>query len=141
MTLYSIYVFNRYGDTIYAKQWKRTSAVQHGEDGLVAGFVYTLQHISSQLSSTQSGGLRAVHTPLYKVHYYETMTGYRIALFTDTEVNTALMQSTLAELLKDVFIRTVTKNPSYRHEKGVLVMGTEFEEAMEDLFRRKKLLT
>ncbi|KAG5466869.1 hypothetical protein LSCM1_01046 [Leishmania martiniquensis] len=140
MTLYSIYVFNRYGDTIYTKQWKRTSAVQHGEDGLVAGFVYTLQHISSQLSSTQGGGLRAVHTPLYKVHYTETMTGYRVALFTDKTVSTALAQSTLSELIKDVFIRTVTKNPSYRHEKGVLITGTEFEQAMEALLRRKKLL-
>ncbi|CBZ30839.1 conserved hypothetical protein [Leishmania mexicana MHOM/GT/2001/U1103] len=141
MTLYSIYVFNRYGDTIYTKQWRRTSAVQHGEDGLVAGFVYTLQHISSQLSSTQTGGLRAVHTPLYKVHYLETMTGYRVALFTDKAMSTALVQGTLTELLKDVFIRTVTKNPSYRHEKGMLVTGTEFEDAMEALFRRKKLLT
>ncbi|KAG5491167.1 hypothetical protein JIQ42_01064 [Leishmania sp. Namibia] len=141
MTLYSIYVFNRYGDTIYTKQWKRTSPVQHGEDGLVAGFVYTLQHISSQLSSTQAGGLRAVHTPLYKVHYTETMTGYRVALFTDKTVSTPLAQSTLTELIKDVFIRTVAKNPAYRHEKGVLITGTEFEEAMEALLRRKKLLT
>ncbi|AYU83092.1 Sybindin-like family [Leishmania donovani] len=141
MTLYSIYVFNRYGDTIYTKQWKRTSAVQHGEDGLVAGFVYTLQHISSQLSSTQAGGLRAVHTPLYKVHYSETMTGYRVALFTDNAMSTAVVQGALTELLKDVFIRTVTKNPSYRHEKGMLVTGTGFEDAMEALFRRKKLLT
>ncbi|CAM43496.1 conserved hypothetical protein [Leishmania braziliensis MHOM/BR/75/M2904] len=140
MTLYSIYVFNRYGDTIYSKQWKRTSAVQHGEDGLVAGFIYTLQQISSQLSSTQTGGLRAVHTPMYKVHYSETMTGYRVALFTDKTVSTEVVQMTLTELLKEVFIRTVTRNPSYRHEKGGLVTGTEFEEAMEALFRRKKLL-
>jgi trafficking protein particle complex subunit 1 len=141
MVLYSIYVFNRYGDTIYTKQWKRTSAVQHGEDGLVAGFVYTLQHISSQLSSTQAGGLRAVHTPLYKVHYLETMTGYRVALFTDKGMNTTLVQVILAELMKDVFTRTVTKNPLYRHEKGVLITGNEFEEGMEELFRQKKILS
>ncbi|KAG5492708.1 hypothetical protein JKF63_01288 [Porcisia hertigi] len=140
MTLFSIFLFNRYGDTIYTKQWKRTSPMQNGEDGLVAGFVYTLQHISSQLSSTQTGGLRAVHTPLYKVHYSETMTGYRVALFTDNAMSTALVQTTLTELLKTVFTQTVTKNPSYRHEKGVLVSGNEFEEAMEALFRRKKLL-
>ncbi|KPA86287.1 hypothetical protein ABB37_00513 [Leptomonas pyrrhocoris] len=140
MTLYSIYVFNRYGDTIYTKQWKRTSAVQHGEDGLVAGFVYTLQHISSQLSSTQAGGLRAVHTPLYKVHYLETMTGYRVALFTDKAMNTALVQGILSELMKEVFTRTVTKNPLYRHEKGVLITGSEFEEGLEELFLQRKIL-
>lgn len=140
MALYSIYLFNRYGDTIFSKQWKRASVVQHGEDGLVAGFVYTLQHISSQLSSTKVGGLRAIHTPLYKVHYYETMTGYRMAVFSDKALNTSLMQGVLMELLKDVLDRTVTKNPNYRHEQGMVITGTEFEEAMEALLRQKKLL-
>ncbi|KPI90221.1 hypothetical protein ABL78_0603 [Leptomonas seymouri] len=140
MTLYSIYVFNRYGDTIYVKQWKRTSAVLHGEDGLVAGFVYTLQHISSQLSSIQAGGLRAVQTPLYKIHYLETMTGYRVALFTDKGMSTTFVQDVLTELMKEVFTRRVTKNPFYRHAKGVLINGNEFEEGLEELFRQKKML-
>lgn len=139
MTLYSIYIFNRYGDNIFYKEWKRTRTATEGEPGLVAGFVYTLQHISSQLSSTANGGLRAVQTPLYKLHYYETMTGYRVALLTDKEMNTSLIRSVLVELFREVFTNTVTKDPNYRHEQGCLITGPEFEEALDHLFKQRQL--
>lgn len=139
MVLYSIYIFNRYGDNIFYKQWKRTRSAQEGEGRLVAGFVYTLQHISSQLSSTGNGGLRAVQTPQYKLHYYETLTGYRVALLTDKEANTTFVHTVLEELLRDVFTNTVTKNPYYTHAQGVMITGTEFEEGLEELLKSKSL--
>ncbi|CCW69470.1 unnamed protein product [Phytomonas sp. Hart1] len=138
--LYSIYIYNRYGDIIFFKEWNRTRSQKDGEAGLVAGFIYTLQHISSQLSKTGNGGLRAVETPLYKLHYYETLTGYRLALLTKKEVNTALVQSVLAELFREVFSNLVTRNPFYRHEQGCLITGPEFEENLDGLFRKNKLL-
>ncbi|CCW62130.1 unnamed protein product [Phytomonas sp. EM1] len=138
--LYSIYIFNRYGDNIFFKEWKRTRSQRDGEAGLVAGFVYTLQHISSQLSTTGNGGLRAVETPLYKLHYYETLTGYRAALLTKKEVNTALIQGVLTELFRDVFSNIVTRNPFYRHEQGCMITGSEFEENLDALCRRNRLL-
>ncbi|KEG15202.1 trafficking protein particle complex subunit 1 [Trypanosoma grayi] len=140
MTLYSVYIFNRYGDNIYYAQWKRTSAVQEGEASLVAGFIYTLQHLSSQLSSTGLGGLKAVQTPLYKLHFAETMTGYRVALLTDKDMNTSLVQGILAEMFREVFQKTVTKDPNYRHELGCMITAPEFGEALEGLFRAKQLL-
>ncbi|ESL07888.1 hypothetical protein TRSC58_04419 [Trypanosoma rangeli SC58] len=141
MSLYSIYIFNRYGDNIFYMQWKRTSAVQEGEARLVAGFIYTLQHLSSQLSSTGTGGLRAVQTPLYKLHYGETMTGYRVALLTDRNVSTALVQGIFIEMFRDVFQKTVTRNLNYRHEPGCTITNPEFAERLEALFRSKQLLT
>ena len=68
------------------------------------------------------------------------MTGYRVALFTDKGMSTTLVQGILTELMRDVFTNTVTKNPRYRHEKGMLITGSEFEEDLEKLFRQKKLL-
>lgn len=37
-----------------------------------------------------------MRTPMYKLHYYETLTGYRVALFTDKDTNTAFAQDVLA---------------------------------------------
>lgn len=140
MTVFSFYIFNRFGDNIFYKQWKRTRSVPEGEARLVAGFVYTVQHISSQLSSTNNGGLRSISTPLYKLHYFETMTGYRAALMTDTNVSTTFAREVLTEIFKTAFSKTVTRNPNYRHEQGVLIEGTEFEEALDSLLRAKELI-
>ncbi|KAH9601510.1 Trafficking protein particle complex subunit [Trypanosoma melophagium] len=140
MTLYSIYIFNRYGDNIFYLQWKRTSAVQEGEASLVAGFIYTMQHLSSQLSSTRLGGLRAVQTPLYKLHYGETITGYRVALLTDREMSTPLVQGIFIEMFRGIFQKAVTRDPNYRHEPGCMITSPDFTNGLEELFREKKLL-
>ncbi|ESS71215.1 hypothetical protein TCDM_14455 [Trypanosoma cruzi Dm28c] len=140
MTLYSIYIFNRYGDNIFYMQWNRTSAVQEGEASLVAGFIYTLQHLSSQLSSTGTSGLRAVQTPFYKLHYAETMTGYRVALLTCRNVSTALVQGIFIEMFRDVFHKTLTRDLNYRHKPGCMITNPDFAEGLEALFRSKQLL-
>lgn len=140
MVLFSMYIFNRYGDNIYYKQWRRTRSVQEGEAGLVAGFIYTLQHISSQLSPSGEGGVFAMRTPLYKLHYYETLTGYRVALLTDTETSTQLVQEVLKEMFVGVFTNTVTKNPSYTHAQGMMIPDMDFDEGLEKLLRDRKLL-
>lgn len=140
MLLFSIYIFNRYGVNIFYKQWNRTSPVQEGEASLVAGFIYTLQHLSSQLSSTNVGGLRAVQTPHYKLHYAETMTGYRVALLTERNVSTTLVQGTLHEMFRGVFQTTVTKDPNYRHDPDCVITNSEFADGLEELFRSRQLL-
>lgn len=141
MTLFSIYIFNRYGDNIFYKDWKRSSTSKEGEARLVAGFIFTLQHISSQLSCTGNGGLRAVQTPLYKLHYHETLTGYRVALLTDKDMSTAVVREVLTEMFKGLFSLTVTRNPNYRHELGCVITGPEFGEGLDNLFRSRKLLS
>ncbi|KAG8348653.1 putative Sybindin like family [Trypanosoma vivax] len=140
MTLYSIYIFNRYGDNIFYKQWHRTSAPQEGEAGLVAGFIYTLQHFSSQLSSSGEGGFRAMQTPFYKLHYWETMTGYRVALLSDRSLKTELVQSVLKKLFSDIFQKTVTHDPNYSHAQGCVISSPAFSEALDEFLRARRLL-
>nr|CCC93129.1 conserved hypothetical protein [Trypanosoma congolense IL3000] len=140
MPLYSIYIFNRYGDNIFYKEWNRTTAVREGEMGLVAGFIYTLQHFSSQLSSDGEGGFQAVQTPLYKLHYYETMTGYRVALLSSKDLDTTFVQDILHKMFSEVFHKTVTKDPAYSHKQGCVITSTTFSGALEKLFRDVKIL-
>ncbi|SCU64337.1 Sybindin-like family, putative [Trypanosoma equiperdum] len=140
MTLYSIYIFNRYGDNIFYKEWNRTTAPQEGEAGLVAGFIYTLQHFSSQLSSSGEGGFYAVRTPLYKLHYNETMTGYRVALLSDKDLKTDVVQNILRKMFSDVFQRYVAKDPNYSHTQGRVITSTAFGEALDQFFHSQKIL-
>ncbi|CAD2216745.1 hypothetical protein AGDE_01069 [Angomonas deanei] len=140
MTLFCVYIFNKFGDNIFYKQWKRPRAVPEGEASLVAGFVYTLQRISSQMSTTGTGGFRAVQTPFYKLHYFETITGYRLALLTDRDTPTDSTQQLLEEIFRGPFNSCVTRSPTYTHTKGCLITGTEFDDALDALLKSKKLI-
>lgn len=131
MTLHSLYIFDKYGDNIFYKQWNRSRAANEGEVGLVGGFISTLQHIASQLSSTKEGQFKAVQTPSYKLHYYETPTGYKAALLTSTDVATPLAQQVLARLFSEVFLAFVAENPAYENAKGGFITDTTFEDALE----------
>lgn len=139
MTLYSLYIFNRYGDNIFHKQWNQSRAMKEGEAGLVGGFICTLQHIATQLSSAKEGQFLAVQTPCYKLHYLETLTGYRAALLTSTDLSTGALQKILGEFFSDIFLPFVTQNPSYEHEKGCFITDADFELAVEQFLVSKKL--
>lgn len=140
MTLHSLYIFNRHGDNIFYKQWNRSRSVKEGEAGLVGGFIYTLQHLASQLSSTQEGRFKAVQTPSYKLHYFETMTGYRAALLTSVDLATDDIQLVLQEMFQTVFNTFVTRNPSYEHAQGQFLANTGFDDNLEQFLATKGLL-
>lgn len=141
MPLYSFYIFNRHGDNIFSKIWEHQRRVMsEGQSGIVSGFIYALQHISNQLASNGDGKLKSVTTPSYKLHYYDTITGYRAALLTSVDLSTDRMQQVLKELFEVVFATFVTKFPSYQHAKGNTITDSFFDDALNSFLTAKELL-
>lgn len=144
MTLYSFFIYNKFGDCIYHTEWNRTApSLGEGETSLVAGLVYTLQHFSGQLSSagSGSGGFKSMTTPFYRLHYYETMTKYRIVLTTDTAFDVNFGQQLLRNIFEQVFVEWVVKDPGYKHEEGCLVTTPFLAQKLKEFLTREKLLT
>lgn len=139
MGLYSLHVFNRFGDQIFYVHWGGF-AVKGGEDRLIGGFIYTLQHFASQLSATHDGRFKSVQTRTYKLHYFETLTGFRAALMTSQDVATDFIQDVLSDFFTNVFIPFITRNPSFEHVKGVFLNDPFFSKSVENYFRSKQLL-
>lgn len=140
MVLYSFYLFNKYGDNIFYKQWSRSFGAQEDKGSLVGGLIYTLQHFATQLSSAQEGCFKALHTASYKLHYFETITGYRAALMTSTDLDTEFVQRALATFFSEVFAAFVSSNLHYEHAQGVLIEDPNFETLIERFFKKCDIL-
>jgi trafficking protein particle complex subunit 1 len=142
MTLYSFFVYNKFGDCIYHAEWNRSApSLGEGEKSLVAGLVYTLQHFSSQLSSTVSGGLKSMTTPYYRLHYLETMTKYRLVLTTDVAFDVNVGQQLLRNIFEQVIVEWVVKDPGYKHEDGNLAVSPFLAQKLKEFLIRENLLT
>lgn len=137
MSVFALFVYNKYGDCVYHADYARAaSSLGEGETSLVAGLVYTLQLFSTQLSATGAGGLRCMRTPHYKLHYYETITKYRLVLMSDTSLDGTIAQDVLRDVFDRVFVEWVVRDPAYRHAEGCLVttpmMGTKLREYLTE---------
>jgi len=141
MVLYSFYMFNRFGDCIYSQSWARSVEQNPNEQKLVAGVIFALQTFTAALATSGNGGFRAMRTPLYKLHYKETMTGYRLAVMTDPEFPTAVAQEFLDAVFLRCFNDCVARDPSYRHEQGVtLQQFPKFASGMKQLVEQMKFV-
>lgn len=140
--LLNFFAYNRYGDCIAYIEWRRESPSVAGEQKLVAGLIFSLQHVLKQMSSPTSPSytFRAMRTSTYKLHYMETMTGYRFALLTDPTFPTRDGQALLEEMFREVFTEWVSKDPKYRHEEGCTVQTPKFKTAFNELLQQRQLL-
>lgn len=141
MVLYSFYLFNKCGDCIFDKQWSRSFASQEEKASLVGGLTYTLQHFSTRLSSTQEGSFKALQTPSYKLHYFETMTGYRAALMTSTDLDTNYIQNILSQFFTEVFTSFAATALNYDSVQRARIEDLSFNSAFETFFQKKDLIS
>lgn len=140
MVLYSFYLFNRCGDCIFDKQWSRSFASQEEKASLVGGLTYTLQHFSTRLSSTHDGRFKALHTPSYKLHYFETMTGYRAALMTSPDLDTNCVQIVLSQFFTEVFTSFAATAHNYDSVQRTRIEDSSFNSTFETFFQKKDLI-
>lgn len=105
MTIYNLYIFDRYGECLVFRHWHQAPLTEKAiinKCKLTFGLLYTLKAFCNKLSPRKLEGLQNEHissysTATYKLHYLETLTGLRIALVTD------LKASTLNEILAAIY--------------------------------------
>lgn len=141
MTLYTLYIFNKFGDCIFYTSWARTTPQDPNEFRLVGGLIYTLQQLVANMSPTGNGFMQSIRTGSYKLHYRETASGYRLALTTDPEFPTYAAQEVLDALFLNVFVEWVVKDPAYSHAQGVKITSTAFAAALRQFITDRKLVT
>lgn len=139
MGVFTFYIFNRFGDCIYYKNWGRESQEVAGESKLVAGLIYSLTIIMRQLSKSGEGGYSTMCTPQYKLHYFETCTGYRMALTSSTNISSQVGQRLLEDIFKNIFVEYVVKDFRYRHAEGVCVSSPQFSAELSAFLDKQML--
>ena len=143
MTIYNFYLFNRDGECLFYREWKRL----HNPLGdnieedrkLVYGLTFSLQQLAQTLNPhpDEAGEFQMFRTSKttdangkeqgYAMHHYETATGLKFVLNTDDECLS--MRGILKNIYANIYIRHVVKNPLAR--PGEVIEAPRFAESLE----------
>lgn len=112
-------IFNRQGVPLFYKEWARSSPSKDlkEEQKLMFGFLFSLKQLVGKMSPKRGGGFYACSTSAYKLHYYETASGFRFVLTTDLAA--ADMREALRYIYAQIFVEYLTKNPLYNPGEAI----------------------
>jgi hypothetical protein len=84
------------------------------EGKLLYGMLFSIKSFVAKLSpSDMKEGFTSYKTSKYRLNYYETPTGYKFVLNTDTAVTHPIVRDLLQNIYGKVFVEYVIKNPMY----------------------------
>lgn len=116
MTIYNIYIYDRQCTCLYYHQWVRHKEVGISQDEewkLMYGMVYSLKSLLSRLSPTSGrDAFIGYSTDKYRLHYFETPTGVKFILNTDSHVPDC--SDMLQHIYSKIYVEYVVKNPLYK---------------------------
>lgn len=138
--IHCLYIFAR-DKCLFYDEWNRTRKPRDFEEEkkLVWGLAVTFKSIASQLSpstgpSPPIRNFNSFSTPKYKMHFYETPTGYRFVLCTDPQVNTDI-QKVLAHIYSNLFVPLVLKNTAW--QRGAPVQSPNFSTQLKTYLQKR----
>lgn len=136
MTVHAIHIFDRKGKTLFTKRYtgnKKQTAAQDAEllaeqRKLIFGMLFSLRELVGSLTpeGEQSPSLHSVKTGAGTLHCYETISGIRIALYTNNNpvMNTlgarnkgeqpTSFQTALKYIYSEIWVECVVRSPLYR---------------------------
>uniref|UniRef100_A0A336KJX7 Trafficking protein particle complex subunit n=1 Tax=Culicoides sonorensis TaxID=179676 RepID=A0A336KJX7_CULSO len=129
MTIYNIYIFDKFGTLLYYAEWnriKQSGITKEEEAKLMYGMLYSLKSFTAKMSPIDSKeGFLQYRTNKYALHYFETATGLKFVLNTDNA--STGVRELLQQLYAKVWVEYVNRNPLW-------VIGTP---VTSDLFKAK----
>lgn len=113
MTIYNLYLFDRNCTCLYYKEWQRQKEAGISKDEefkLMYGMIFSIKSLISRLSVTSAKeGLIGYTASNYKLHYFETPTGFKFVMNTDMSVDN--IQDVLRNIYARIFVEYVVRNP------------------------------
>lgn len=116
MPVYNLHIFDRNCTCLYYREWerhKKAGISQDEEFMLMYGMIYSIKSLISRLSiKSAKEGFVGYSTNQYKLHYFETPTGLKFVMNTDTSVDS--MQTALWHIYSKLYVEHVVRNPLYK---------------------------
>eukprot|EP00747_Dinoflagellata_sp_TGD_P166108 gnl/TRDRNA2_/TRDRNA2_188383_c0_seq1.p1 gnl/TRDRNA2_/TRDRNA2_188383_c0~~gnl/TRDRNA2_/TRDRNA2_188383_c0_seq1.p1 ORF type:complete len:153 (+),score=30.39 gnl/TRDRNA2_/TRDRNA2_188383_c0_seq1:112-570(+) len=120
--IYNFYVFGRGRKLLCREEWNRTRACPDmaKEAKFISGMLITLKSFTQQMGPPRTqgvfprtSGFFSYTTPEYKLHSYETLSGYSFVITTDPTVPDQQAQDCLRVIYAELFVEHVVKHPLY----------------------------
>ncbi len=116
MPVYNLHIFDRNCTCLYYKEWERHKEAgisQDEEFKLMYGMIYSIKSLVSRLSTKNAkDSFVSYSTTKYKLHFYETPTGLKFVMNTDT--NAEGIQDVLWHIYSKIYVEHVVRNPLYK---------------------------
>ena len=113
MTVYNLYIFDRNCSCLYYKEWVRHKEAGISKDEefkLMYGMIFSIKSLISRLSTTSAKERFVSYTTsMYKLHFFETPTGLKFVLNTDTDAGG--IQEILWHIYSKIYVEYVVRNP------------------------------
>lgn len=160
MTIYNLYIFDKHGTLLYYAEWNRVkqSGITKEEVRKLLGELYELYHQSVlgsngmfQEAQLMYGSLFSIKsfvskispidpregflfykTNKYALHYYETPSGLKFVLNTDT--TSTGVREVLHQLYAKVFVEYAVRNPLWT--PGTPITSDLFKVKLDDFIRQ-----
>ncbi|CRK94665.1 CLUMA_CG008165, isoform A [Clunio marinus] len=136
MTIYNLYIFDKHGTLLYYAEWNRVkqSGITKDEEAkLMYGSLFSIKSFVSKISPIDPReGFLFYKTNKYALHYFETPSGLKFVLNTDT--SSTGVKEILQQLYAKIFVEYVIRNPLWT--PGTPIASDLFKVKLDDFIKQ-----
>ncbi|XP_055380668.1 trafficking protein particle complex subunit 1 [Condylostylus longicornis] len=139
MTVYNLYIFDKYGTLLYYGEWnrlKKSGITLEEEAKLMYGMLFSLKSFVNKISPTDpKDGFLNYKTSKYALHYFETPSGLKFVI--NTDVVSTNVKEVLQQLYSKIWVEYVVRDPLW--VPGAPVTSDLFKSKLDEFIRQSSV--
>ncbi|EDW84428.1 uncharacterized protein Dwil_GK14119 [Drosophila willistoni] len=139
MTIFNMYIFDKFGTLMYYVEWNRTkkSGITREEEAkLTYGMLFSIKSFVSKISPHDPReGFLYYKTNRYALHYLETPSGLKFVLNTDTAAIN--VKELLQQLYAKIWVEYVVRDPLWT--PGTPVTSELFQNKLDEFVKQSPI--